>query len=240
MSQWIAKWKFALEHRNAFSVAKPFPHAVLDDFLPPVLADLALLHFPPADSPVWRVAGNRHTEHKAVVDYGPLKCKELQFTPEQMCVFQYLNGCPMVKFLETLTSIIGLLPDPHFVEGGFHCVGPQGRLNVHADFSHHARTGLERRVNLLLYLNPDWQPGYGGELKLYDESVQPVVTVEPVFNRCVIFATSDTSYHGHPEPMTAPGWFRRRSIALYYYALPRPERAKKQIYFPTDPEFPNA
>lgn len=60
-----------------------------------------------------------------------------------------------------------------------------------------------------------------------------VVTVEPVFNRAVIFATSDTSFHGHPEPMKLPEGVYRRSIAMYYYAIPRLERSRKTIHFPT-------
>ena len=234
---WVGKWREALERADDFKAGQPFPNIVLDNFLPPVLANLALHAFPPIDSDVWRFAGNEHTARKGVVAYGEYQCKELQFSPEAMAVFYFLMGCPMIKYLEALTGIAGLVPDPHFVEGGFHVVGTGGRLGIHADFSHHARTGLERRLNLLLYLNPDWCPEYGGELGLYDEQLNRVVKVEPVHNRAVIFATSDSSYHGHPEPMSAPDTFLRRSIALYYYTLPRAERARRMIQFPGDPEF---
>lgn len=234
---WAEKWEAAGKAREMFQTAAPFPHIVIDGFLPNEVAALALKGFPPITSTVWRMASNAHTKRKAVISYGELHCKELYFTPEAMAVFRFLMGAPMLRFLEALTGIYGLVPDPHFVEGGYHCIGPGGYLNIHADFSHHMHTLLERRLNLLLYLNADWEPGYGGELGLYDLDLKRVVTVEPRMNKAVIFATSDISYHGHPEPMTSPPEFLRKSIALYYYSMPRQERVPKKIFFPTDPGF---
>ena len=101
-----------------------------------------------------------------------------------------------------------------------------------------AAAGLERRLNLIYFLNEGWKPEYGGELKLFDESgLTPVASFAPIANRCVIFETSETSFHGHPEPMKLPRGVRRKSIALYYYALPRPERKRHRIIFAEDREF---
>ena len=41
--------------------------------------------------------------------------------------------------------------------------------------------------------------------------------VLPVFNRCVVFTTSDDSWHGHPDPLACPQGMTRKSIATYYY-----------------------
>jgi hypothetical protein len=46
--------------------------------------------------------------------------------------------------------------------------------------------------------------------------------VAPAFNRCVIFSTTDFSYHGHPEPLACPVGVTRKSLALYYYSNGRP------------------
>jgi Rps23 Pro-64 3,4-dihydroxylase Tpa1-like proline 4-hydroxylase len=130
-------------------------------------------------------------------------------------VFHELNSGSFLEFLHRLTGIL-LLPDPYFQEGGYHLVGNGGRLAPHADFSHHY-LGMERRVNLLLYLNDGWKDEYGGHLELYDEKIRLVVKIAPIFNRCVIFNTSKTSFHGHPHPMTLPDGVWRRSLAMYYY-----------------------
>jgi hypothetical protein len=49
--------------------------------------------------------------------------------------------------------------------------------------------------------------------------------IDPIFNRCVIFTTTDTSYHGHPVPLTCPPGVTRKSLALYYYSVPTSDRA---------------
>ena len=102
---------------------------------------------------------------------------------------------------------------------------PGGLLKVHADFNLHQRLGLERRLNALLYLNRDWSDTYGGHLELWNRTMSRCERrVAPVFNRCVVFATSDSSFHGHPEPLSCPPGRSRRSIALYYYTAPRQGR----------------
>jgi hypothetical protein len=81
-----------------------------------------------------------------------------------------------------------------------------------------ARYNLERRLNLLLYLNKDWQASYHGELELWDRSsASRVTTISPIFNRCVVFSTTNESMHGHPVPLATPREIERMSLALYYY-----------------------
>src|SRR5581483_6543461 len=116
----------------------------------------------------------------------------------------------------------GLIPDPYFTGGGLHQIERGGYLKIHADFDRHEKLGLQRRLNVLVYLNRDWDESYGGALELWDRAMtHPVVRVLPVFNRCVVFSTTDQSYHGHPEPLTCPPDRRRRSLALYYYTAAR-------------------
>ena len=89
---------------------------------------------------------------------------------------------------------------------------------MHADFNHHKPMNLERRVNVLIYLNKGWREEYGGQLELWDrEMTKCVHSIVPSFNRCVIFNTTGESMHGNPEPVNHPDGMPRRSIALYYY-----------------------
>jgi len=108
-----------------------------------------------------------------------------------------------------LFAIPGLVCDPELVGGGWHCIPRGGFLKTHVDFNH--LNGYTRRLNLLLYLSPGWDRSWGGELRLCDR------VIEPLFNRCVVFETSEKSWHGHPEPLTCPEGESRNSIALYYY-----------------------
>jgi len=133
------------------------------------------------------------------------------------------NSSVFVDFLESLTGIEGLIPDPHYFGGGLHQIEPGGYLTVHADFNRHPRLQLDRRLNALLYLNQEWKEEWGGYLELWDATMShAVVKVAPAFNRLVVFETTDFSFHGHPDPLQPPPGFHRRSLALYYYSNGRP------------------
>ena len=138
-----------------------------------------------------------------------------------------LNSSVFVNFLEELTGVGGLIPDPHFEGGGLHQIERGGFLKIHADFNRHPKLNLDRRLNLLLYLNEDWKDDYGGHLELWDREVARCVKrIAPVFNRCVVFTTTDFSFHGHPEPLACPPAVTRKSLALYYYSNGRPARSR--------------
>jgi hypothetical protein len=137
-------------------------------------------------------------------------------------VFNFFNSQPMLEFLEGLSAIPGLIPDPYFVGGGFHETSRGGKLGVHADFRINEQLHLHRRMNVIVYLNPQWDDAYGGHLELWDRKMtHRVKSVAPIFNRCVIFNTDADSYHGHPDPLTTPDGLTRRSMALYYYTASR-------------------
>jgi hypothetical protein len=101
-------------------------------------------------------------------------------------------------------------------------------LSVHADFNVHSPLKVERRLNLLVYLNKDWKMKYGGALELWDREMKACAKkVEPLFNRCVVFSTNATSFHGHPDPVAHPQGKPRRSLALYYYTATYDGTARK-------------
>src|SRR3712207_1690584 len=140
-----------------------------------------------------------------------------------------LNSATFIDFLERLTGIDGLIPDPHFEGGGLHQIEPGGHLKVHADFNRHPRMDLERRLNVLIYLNRDWKDEYGGAFELWNEDMTECAErVMPYFNRCVVFSTTSTSYHGHPEPLACPEGMTRKSVALYYYSKDRPASERSE------------
>jgi 2-oxoglutarate-Fe(II)-dependent oxygenase superfamily protein len=137
----------------------------------------------------------------------------------------------LVGFLEQLTGIEGLIPDPYFWGGGLHQITRGGYLKVHADFNRYSKLRLDRRLNLLLYLNRDWKEEYGGHLELWNEQMTTCERkILPIFNRCVVFSTTDYSYHGHPDPLNCPEQQTRKSLALYYYTNGRLEEGVSPVH----------
>ncbi len=200
-----------LELRETYASARPFPHIAIDDFVPAPILDLCLEQFPTKGDPDSRTFDRDQERFKTSFNPDFL-------TPPLRAFFYSLNSRPFVQFLENLSGIKGLIPDPFFVGGGFHETRNGGHLSVHADFNHHKLMNLERRLNVLIYLNRNWRIDYGGALELWDEKMESCVrAIEPEFGRCVVFSTTGESYHGHPVPVSHPENLTRRSIALYYY-----------------------
>jgi Rps23 Pro-64 3,4-dihydroxylase Tpa1-like proline 4-hydroxylase len=196
--------------------AEPFPHTVIDSFLPDSVLAAAAATFPGRDEPGWRVY-----DHEQEMKREFSRVEALPEPLRQLLLF--LNSAIMLEFLEQLTGIDGLIPDPYFVGGGLHEIEPGGWLEVHADFNRYERLRLDRRINLLLYLNRDWREHYGSHLELWDREMTGCVKrVLPVYNRCVIFNTTDQAFHGHSTPLRCPPDRARRSLALYYYSNGRP------------------
>ena len=198
-----------------YVTAKPFPHIVIDGlFDESALAEVERL-FPNAEENDWVRFDNDH-ERKLGYRHG-------MAIPEAIELFLYrMNSYPMLQFLEKLTGINGLIPDPYFGGGGLHRIERGGFLDIHADFNWHPLLHLHRRLNLLLYLNRDWEEAWGGALELWDEKMESCQqSILPLFNRTVIFSTTDTSYHGHPKPLQSPVGVSRRSVSLYYYTAER-------------------
>ncbi len=210
-------------HRRAeqlgpqYREAKPFPHTYFDDFLPAHIADAALATFPDPDKIDW-------LRHRGVDQHKKLAFDNAEFLPSTLRdILFFLNSRPMLQFLETLTGIENVFGDPYYNGGGLHQIKPGGSLEVHADYSYHPKLKVDRRINVLVYLNKDWCEEYGGHFELWNrELTRADVKILPLFNRCAIFSTTSHSYHGHPNPLTCPPDRTRKSIATYYFTNGRP------------------
>jgi Rps23 Pro-64 3,4-dihydroxylase Tpa1-like proline 4-hydroxylase len=203
-------------HRKAYASADQFPHVVIDDFLSGEVLERVRTEIPRPGDIRWiefEDARGKKLASKAETQLGA-------FT--RLLLYQ-LNSSVFLDFLETLTRIPGLVSDPHFWGGGVHQIVRGGFLKIHSDFNRHPRLKLDRRLNLLLYLNPSWQEEWGGHLELWDRSMTECrQRILPVFGRCVIFSTTNFANHGHPDPLNCPEGETRKSLALYYYSNGRP------------------
>ena len=207
----------ATKYKAAYQGAKPFPNIYFDQFFNDDFLSAVANEFPDLSSGE-KAAYNSPTELK-MASKG-----EGRFSPSALQLAHFLNSEPFLKFLQELTGIEEtLLPDPYYEGGGYHQIKPGGFLKIHADFNKHKLTQLDRRINVLVYLNKDWAPAYGGDFELWDEDMKNCkVKIAPLFNRVAVFSTTSKSYHGHPDPLQCPADRSRRSFALYYYTNGRP------------------
>lgn len=193
---------------NSFQSAVPFKHLVLDDLVQN-LPELSS-SFPTIEWAGWKGLGDTYQHNKFVCSN-----KEL-FPIELKNVIEELSAPAFLRFLEKVSGIQKLIPDPYLEGGGLHVSTNGGILAPHTDFHIYERLGLYRRINLILYLNENWNSGDGGELELsLPGDLTPAVMVEPKIGRIVLFQTDDKSVHGFRNSIREGT--ERRSIALYYY-----------------------
>ena len=202
--------------KQQWDTASPFPHIVVDDFFPPEVLEAILTEYPGPEDVDWQ-RFDAPTEVKlAIADTAQMGTMTRHLLNE-------MNGQVFLEFLESVTGIDGLIPDPHLWGGGLHQIRRGGFLKVHADFNKHKKLKLDRRMNALVYLNKNWPDSYKGHLELWDKTMTSCAKrILPQFNRLVVFATTDFSYHGHPDAIECPTNRARRSMALYYYTNGRP------------------
>lgn len=208
-----SRWEEELPSlKERYRQADPFPHIALDHFLEPQTLDQALAEFPTVASGDWICYVHANERKFGKTDFS-------SFGPTLRTLIEELQSDRFVQWLSDLTGIQGLFPDESLEGGGLHQSGPGGFLNIHADFTAHPHhSDWQRRVNVLVYLNKDWQEAYGGYLELWDKKMRRCEEkIAPIFNRAVIFSTAPDSFHGHPDPLCPPEGIARKSIALYYF-----------------------
>ena len=147
-----------------YAAARPFPHVVFDDFFDPALLDKVLAEFPPPRGIKWQSFDNEQEIKLA-------SAIESNFGPVTRLLLYHLNSYTFLDFVSRVTGIADLISDPCFDGGGLHQIVRGGKLAVHADFNKHPRYGLDRRLNVLVYLNRDWREEYGGALELWDRDM---------------------------------------------------------------------
>lgn len=204
-----------------FLRATPFGHCVIDGFLDDAFARRLLQEFPDFER------GNCLNEDGAVggkSTFERIAGLGGSFRDLDECV----QSAPFLQLIARITGVPDLLYDADYFGGGTHENRHGQSLDSHIDFNYHPHTGWHRRLNLIIYLNPEWEADWGGALELhrdpYDPDHDQVVRIEPVFNRCVVFETTEHSWHGFerialPPQRQALG---RKSVALYFYTRERP------------------
>lgn len=219
--------------RAAYQSANPYPYVVIDNFLKPEFAQR--IHDEARATAANQDASNGITQSLKVA------CTNWDaFGKDTHRLISYFNSAEFIGSIGRVVGTDNLFGDPELEGGGIHLTRRGGFLKMHTDFNWHARLEADRRINILLYLNKDWKKEYRGELVLADIPQKNTASVEPVFNRMVIFNTNDATLHGHPDALMFPDDYPRASIAMYYYSKGRPDnerfrgRATTTRYLPRD------
>ena len=216
------------------AVSFPFYYQVIDNFFNKEQAKTISQEFPKYNSDIW-YCYNNPLEHKKTCN------NWYQFGPETYKTLTMLNSKEFIKQLQKITGISKLYPDIGLHGGGLHIHGTGGKLNIHLDYSIHPKLKLQRKLNLIIYLEEDWNPKWGGNLEFWSHDKEKnkrdkrYVKVDNVFNRAILFDTTQNSWHGFPDPLTCPEGKYRKSLAVYYLTVP-PEGTDprpRALYAPT-------
>ena len=210
--------KFAYMKKEEYLNASPFPHIVIDNLFDENLLNRILKEFPENIQQIGDNFNNKAEKKLSLNDTN-------KFSNETNNFINFLNSKKFIDFLQNITDVEEkLIPDPYLIGGGLHELNEEGYLNIHADFNMHPTMKLDRRLNILIYLNKDWKNSFGGQLELWNKDMTKCCqSIIPEFNRMVVFSTNSFSYHGNPNKIDCPSNLTRKSLALYYYSNGRPE-----------------
>jgi Rps23 Pro-64 3,4-dihydroxylase Tpa1-like proline 4-hydroxylase len=214
--------------------AQPFRHVVIDNFFDEETALKLAADFPNVSTDKGVFYNNALEVKKAIGDWN-------QFPKTTYSVFQYMCSEEFLQKIRQITGIYNLVSDYGLHGGGYHMHPRGGKLNMHKDYSIHPKLGLERRVNIIMYMTPDWQESWGGGLELWTHDQEKNLPKElsrqvyNKFNRAVIFDTTQNSWHGLPHPIDCPEDKSRNSLAIYYLSEQQTgaEQHTKAYFAPT-------
>ena len=208
--------------RQAFDSARPFRHLAIDDFLQPEFLRELMAGFPRFDEERARNEMGLVGRKAVFAGVANLGCAYARFDA-------LMRAPEFLTLMGRLTGIDDLLYDPEYVGGGTHENLSGQDLDAHVDFNFHPNTHWHRRLNLIVFLNPEWRAEWGGVLELHrNPALGPesdeIRGIVPVANRCAIFETTEHSWHGFRR-IEAPADISRRSVAVYFYTK---KRARKE------------
>jgi Rps23 Pro-64 3,4-dihydroxylase Tpa1-like proline 4-hydroxylase len=209
----IAK-KIILSKTNHQYFMRPFKHLIVNNILEKNFAKNCKNSFPDLKDKIWE----KSNLEKIEIKFRSTWKSEFDIPPNLISLVRILNSSIILRALSIKFKIPKLIPDPYFSGGGLNVTEKGGLLDVHVDGNYHDASGLNRRINILIYFNLGWKKNWGGEFGLYSKNGKKCLKkISPIFNRLIAFDTHDYSMHGLPNPINFPKNNPRKSLILYYY-----------------------
>ena len=195
---------------ESHSAGEPVPYTIIDDFLPDELFKTLSFEIDFLQESDWTVFTNGSSLRK--------ECRNFTTTPRIQSMAYSFQGSAFLKWIEQVTGIDKLVADPHYRGGGITRVSRGDSLGLHNDFNWNEQIRLTRRVNIILYMNPEWDASWGGDLEFWDfDRTKCLVKIEPRPNRLAIWNYDERLIHGHPHPLTCPEHIARQNFIQFYY-----------------------
>ncbi len=219
--------RLAFNSKKKYKQNKPFPHIYFDNFLPKDVAITLSKEYPKIKDVDhnWKTHKNNNVIRYFLEDSSLYKNNLKLFS-------MIISSRNFLLFLETLTGIDSIIPDPFFIGGGAMATSKGGFLNVHADFNYHHKLQSWRRINVLFYLTPKWKKNWGGNLEFWSKDKKKKIReIEPMFNRVVIFNTTSKSFHGQPKPLSCPTNVSRNVFSAFYYSSVKDKDSLSEPHF---------
>ena len=227
--------KTLLKALDSYGKDGPFDHCVIDNFFKKNIALKLEKEFPHFESDIWHKYNNPIEIKKVCNDWNAFP--ELTYQ-----VFSYLNSDEFLKIIrKKIFKKTKLYSDIGLNGGGWHIHKQGGKLNTHLDYSIHPKLRLQRKLNIIIYITRDWKEKWNGSLGFWsnESDKEPGILskeIQPVFNRAVLFDTTQNSWHGLPDPVQCPKNKYRKSLAVYYLCEP-PSKVNsrgKALFAPSD------
>lgn len=200
-----------VDHLNQqFLAGLPDPMISLDNFLPVIDAEKMFVESQCIPDQYWKEFTRNGSYMREFTD--------LENMPEGLKLVSTLHSSMFLKWLEDITGIDGLIPDPHIVGGGYSKSYNGDSLKIHSDFNWNDKLRLHRALSFIVYLTPKWDPAWGGSLEFYDRNQNDLISsVDCCFNRAVIWKYNNRGFHGFPKPLTCPSNLNRTTFRIFYY-----------------------
>jgi hypothetical protein len=204
-------------YQKTYIAGEPYPHVVIDDLFDPEMLDRVVDEFPSSNNRDWLTWDTKHELKSTSKGINGLST----FT-QLFCL--WLNSSDVINEVKKITGLDNLYGDPTFHGAGLHEMYRDGWLEIHSDYTKHYYLPMMRRLNLITYLNRDWEEAWGGELALQDyKDSSKQVSYAPYFNRTIIFPTTEQTLHGVPNKLACPENCSRKLLSIYYWTpIPMP------------------
>ncbi|EGQ9389061.1 SM-20 protein [Vibrio cholerae] len=127
-------------------------------------------------------------------------------------------GQPVQDYLERMEQIRCEV-NRHFFLGLFEYEAHFAKYEAGDFYLKHLdsfRGNENRKLTTVFYLNENWTPADGGELKIYDLQDNWIETLAPVAGRLVVFLSERFPHEvleAHADRVSIAGWFRTNGVS---------------------------
>lgn len=215
------------ELKNQYINSKPLPHFIIDDFLPKDIFDLICTEIKNFPQDKWIVKNLKNSGIRK-------ETRDFTSSPALQETMIHLTSHSFVSWLNKITDCDQIIPDIHHLGAGLSAAPSGSFLGLHTDFNWNDTLKLNRKFNLIFYVNEKWEDSWNGELEFWDrEKTECLHAIKPVPNRLLFWEYEQELIHGFSKPLNCPSGIERQNLMTVYYisnASPTSQPHKSEFY----------